>query len=176
MKTAPVILPAMPADAAEIARIYNHYVDAGGSTFDTQHWEVAQTAAQLPQHDPEGWFVAKTAAQDEPILGWASVRRFSARFGYRFSCESAIYVDSQAMGTGAANALQAQIESHCVRNRIHHAVARIVADNARSMAFHRRWGYELVGIQKEIGHMDDQWIDVAILQKIFTTPDDHNLT
>ena len=42
-----------------------------------------------------------------------------------------------------------------------------LADNQRSIAFHRRYGYELVGIQKEIGHMEGKWTDVAILQRLF---------
>lgn len=152
------------ADAEGIARIYNHYVDAGGATFDIVHWTCEEIRPLLEIPDPDGWYVA---LEDDTIVGWASARRYSVRFGYRFACESSIYLDPTGLGRGIADTLQRRIESHCRQCRIHHAVARIVADNDRSMAFHYRFGYELVGIQKEIGKMDEKWADVAILQKIF---------
>ena len=159
-----IVREAQKKDAGSIARIYNHYVKVGGSTFDNQPWTTGETSVRLSEETPNGWFVA----EDElDILGWASVRRYSARFGYRFTCESAIYLDPIAVGCGIGDRLQARIEEHCAQHTIHHAVARIAADNGRSIAFHRRHGYEMVGIQKEIGRINDRWVDVAIMQKVF---------
>ena len=101
------------------------------------------------------------------MIGWANVRRYSLRYGYRLTYETGIYLDQTAIGRGVGDVLQSRIEEHCRECGIHHAVAKIVADNQRSMAFHYRRGYELVGIQKEVGHMDGKWVDVAILQMIF---------
>lgn len=160
------VRPAEVADADVLAAIYNGHVDLGGSTFDTQHWTVDFVSQLLDCGEPDGWFVAEAS---EGIVGWASMRRYSLRYGYRFSCETAIYLRPGAFGRGIADQLQQRIEQHCRENGMHHAVAKIIADNERSMAFHRRWGYELVGVQKEIGHMNGTWSDVAILQKIFET-------
>jgi L-amino acid N-acyltransferase YncA len=151
-------------DAAAIARVYNHYVDAGHATFDTVRWTTDHVVSLINGPAPEQWFVA---AQENVIVGWASVRPHSLRHGYRFTCETAIYVDSAAIGRGVGNTLQTRQEEHCRRCGIHHAIAKVIADNDRSLAFHYRCGYELVGIQKEIGHMNGRWTDVAILQKIF---------
>ncbi|MFK8114205.1 MAG: N-acetyltransferase family protein [Rubripirellula sp.] len=151
-------------DADAIARIYNTQVDAGGSTFDTQHWNRAAVCDLLDFGEPDGWFVAE---ENGGVVGWASVRRYSLRIGYRFTCETAIYLSPIAFGKGIADELQQRVESHCCDHKMHHAVAKIIADNERSIAFHRRFGYELVGIQKEIGYMNGSWSDVAILQKIF---------
>lgn len=151
-------------DASSVARIFNHYVDEGTGTFDDQHWSDDQTATRIASPAPDGWFVATEGWE---IWGWASVRRYSLRFGYRFTCESAIYLDPAALGSGVADRLQHRVDRHCLGRRIHHVVARIIADNSRSIAFHRRHGYELVGVQKEIGHIHDRWVDVAVMQKIF---------
>ena len=156
--------PACDADAFDIARIYNQHVDAGGSTFDTVHWTTEQIHQLLRAEKPEGWYVAVEA---EAVIGWANVRRYSLRYGYRLTYETGIYLDQTAIGRGVGDVLQSRIEEHCRECGIHHAVAKIVADNQRSMAFHYRRGYELVGIQKEVGHMDGKWVDVAILQMIF---------
>ncbi|TWU08084.1 GNAT family N-acetyltransferase [Stieleria varia] len=166
-----IVRAAEVSDAAEIARIYNHYVASGGATFATKPTTLDEMESFLklspePGWPRDGWFVAESQG-DRRLLGWASARTFSDRFGFRHSCETAIYLDSTSVGSGAADGLQQRIEQHCVEQRIHHAVAKIIADNQRSMRFHYRYGYELVGIQKEIGRLNDQWIDLAILQKLF---------
>ena len=156
---------AAPTDAAEIARIYNHHVDIGGSTFDAEHWSDDRVSRLIAAPDPDAWFVAGQSG--EPIWGWASVRRFSDRYGYRYTCETAIYLHPEAIGRGMGARLQQRVEDHCIASKIHHAVARIIANNQRSLAFHEQFGYELVGVQREIGRLNEQWVDVAILQKIF---------
>jgi len=154
-------------DAQAIAEIYNSYVDAGGATFDVTHWTTEFVIKQLRLPAPDGWFVAVDESTCQ-IAGWASVHRFSARHGFRWSCESAIYVRPDALGRGLADALQQRLEAHCHECHVHHLTAKIIADNTRSLAFHRRHGFESVGIQKEIGNMNGQWVDLVILQKILT--------
>jgi len=151
-------------DAEQIAAIYNLYVDQGGATFDTVHQTRGVIAGRIGAEPPEGWYVAETNGR---ISGWACARRYSERQGFRLTCETAIYVLPSELGKGIAGRLQIVIDEHCTEHHLHHAVARIIADNQRSLAFHYRHGYELVGIQKEIGWMDNAWVDLAILQKIY---------
>ncbi|ABW25781.1 GNAT family N-acetyltransferase [Acaryochloris marina] len=40
------------------------------------------------------------------------------------------------------------------------------ATNDVSFAFHNGFGFEMVGVQKEVGHVADRWQDVAIMQLI----------
>ena len=162
-----LIRAADESDADSIAAIYNWYVDTGGSTFDARHWTVREVTKQIAAPDPDGWFVADRA-DDESILGWAAAHRFSGRHGYRHSCETAIYIRDHAFGSGVADALQTKVEQHCQRVNIHHLMAKIIADNTRSIAFHRRHGYETVGVQKEIGRMQGRWVDVEIMQKLLS--------
>ena len=162
-QSSPLIRFAKREDASAIARIYNEHVDLGGSTFDNEHWQPFQVESLIDRQGPEVWLVAEI---DGSVAGWASARSYSLRHGYRFTLESAIYLAPMAMGKGVASALQRFLESQCRDRKIHHLVAKIAADNRRSMEFHERHGYQLVGIQKEIGHMDGGWRDVAILQKL----------
>jgi phosphinothricin acetyltransferase len=174
-------------DAGAVAEIYNHYVEVGGSTFDCDPWTPVQAASHIESEPPDVWFVASEKGSDPnsakhpkgrsgywgltpfQILGWASVRRYSLRSGYRLTCETAIYLSPESIGTGVADALQHRVDEYCGQQGMHHAVAKIIADNQRSISFHHRHGYELVGIQKEIGRIDNHWVDVAILQKIYPT-------
>lgn len=153
-------------DAVQIAAIYNRHIDLGGSTFDAVHWKKPFVTAMISKSLPDGWFVAE---QNGEIQGWASAKYFSDRAGYARSVETAIYLDPEAVGSGVAGPLQEAVLAHCVEHQIHHAMAKIIADNQRSIRFHQRYGYELVGVQKEIGWIDDAWVDVAILQRLFPT-------
>lgn len=150
-------------DAEAIAAIYNHYVRIGGATFDTVPWSAEQVVEAFSVGPSDLWLIASDAAE---VLGWASARQFSSRPGYRLSLESAIYLSTGAVGKGVADRLQAELETKCRRRNIHHLMARIVTSNERSMAFHRRHGYTIVGVQNEIGHMDGHWVDVTILQNL----------
>ena len=160
------VRPAEPRDAESIASIYNAYVDVGGATFDATHWSTEFTMKQIEAPQPDAWFVA-TDNQDESVHGWSSVHRFSNRHGFRFSLESAIYIRPESRGIGIADALQQCLDQHCITTGIHHLVAKIIADNGRSIAFHQRHGFQTVGIQREVGNMVGDWIDLAIMQKIY---------
>lgn len=151
-------------DTLDIAGIYNQHIALGGSTFDTQPWTQELVSKLLGFGSPDAWFVA---IESDRVIGWASVRRYSLRMGYRFTSETAIYLDPTVTGRGVGHQLQDRVNSHCQESKIHHAVAKVITDNERSMKFHLKAGYELVGIQKEIGNMNGDWIDVAILQKLF---------
>lgn len=156
---------AIAMDAASIAGIYNHHVEIGGSTFDTQPWTDAGVREMMDAPPPDAWFVAEV---NDQIVGWASSRQYNTRSGYRYTCETAIYLHPDSTGYGIGHPLQTQLEQHCCAAGIHHAVAKIVSNNQRSISFHQRYGYQIVGIQKEIGHMNGNWCDVTIMQKIFT--------
>ena len=164
------VRPAQTADAAEIARIYNHYIRQGGVTFDLAEYPPERVVKLLQRREPDAWFVAAVA---DGLLGWASARQFSDRPGFRLSRETAIYLDPAAIGTGVGDLLQQRVEQFCIAEGIHHAMAKILADNQRSIAFHKRYGYEVVGIQNEIGCVDDRWVDLVILQKIFARSVSH---
>lgn len=160
----PATLSQTFADPSAISRIYNHYVDVGGATFDKMHRSADYITQLMKIGLPDGWYVADTNGE---ILGWASARHFSDRAGYLHACETAIYLDPRAIGKSIADPLQLQIEQHCQQNGFHHAMAKIIASNDRSITFHKRHGYTMVGIQKEIGYIDGQWVDVAIMQRLF---------
>lgn len=167
----PRVRPARVADAGGIAAVYNAHVASGRATFDVRPWQAAAVAELLRVPPPDGWYVAESGSA---VVGWASARRFSDRHGFRHSCETAIYLADSAIGRGIADRLQAAIERHCLSHRLHHAVAKVIADNHRSLKFHQRHGYEHVGVQRQIGRLQGRWVDLVILQRLFplTDPDD----
>lgn len=152
------------ADAASIASIYNESVRAGGTTMD----DVEKTEADVVQemksfHSREGYLLL---LKNEVTIGWAAYRRYSNKAGYRFACETAIYLHREATGQGLGHILQTALIAHCKSISYHHLVAKIYGSNTRSIRFHELYGYELVGMQREIGFKEGRWEDVALMQCI----------
>jgi len=158
------IRPAQAKDFAAIASIYNEAIAHGGITMDGQ----PQTAADV------GLMVGKMTLRecllvgdvDGRVVGWGIVKRYSDRLGYQVCCETSIYLTFSETGKGYGGALQTALMQKVFDFDYHHIVAKILAANVGSIRFHQRFGFELVGIQKEIGYINGTWHDVAILQYI----------
>jgi len=156
------IRPAHPNDYAAIASIYNEAIACGGITMDGQPYTAEEIRAIADKmHDREILLVAETA---EKTIGWGVVKRYSDRLGYQVCCETSVYLSFSETGKGYGNALQKALMEKATHYGYHHIVAKIVAANQGSIRFHQRFGFEIVGIQKEIGLMNGVWYDIVIMQ------------
>lgn len=157
---------AIESDYVAIASIYNQAIETGGSTFHEQ--PVSDDYFQGwggKECDRNALLVLEGNGQ---ILGWGSVKQYSDRSGYRFCCETSIYLDAAARGEGYGSRLQKALLQKAAELEYHHIVLKIVASNQGSIRFHERFGFELVGIQKEIGFTHGRWHDVAIMQLLLS--------
>ncbi len=48
----------------------------------------------------------------------------------------------------------------------HAVMARIEASGAASRALHAKCGFELVGIERQVGRKFNRWLDVAVMQRL----------
>ena len=48
----------------------------------------------------------------------------------------------------------------------HAMMARIVGGHDASIALHRACGFELVGVEREVGRKFGRWLDVALMQRL----------
>lgn len=153
------------ADAESIARIQRQSVEAMDSTMAapaTREEIEAQLAAMGPR---EAWIVLE---ESEKVVGWGVVKKYSPRPGYDRCCETSIFLDRTLMGRGLGRPLQQELLNRAKSLDYHHVVAKIWAENSGSIRFHERFGYEMVGVQREIGWVGGRWRDVAIMQLIFS--------
>lgn len=160
----PVIRAATPADATDIAEIYSESVARGDATMDETPWTAAHVADLMAKHsDREGFIVLEQAGA---ILGWGVFKHYSPRTGYRFAGETATYLRRAETGKGHGSRIKQALIERCRAAGYHHLVARVFADNAASVAYNQRLGYEIVGTQRQIGFRNGRWVDVTILQLI----------
>ena len=153
---------ATAADAAAIAAIYNQSIARGDATMDEQPWTADIVRSKMAGFtDREGFIVLEEGAQ---LLGWGVYKRYSDRTGYRFAGETATYLDRSHTGRGLGTVLKRALIERCRQQGYHHLVARVFADNTASIAYNQRLGYEIVGVQREIGFRNGRWVDVMLLQ------------
>ncbi len=165
------------SDAAAIARIYNREVIESTHTFDLVERTVEQQRAYLrarsgvlavivacnedtrsigPGADTEG----------ETIIGFGALSFYRDRPGYRTSVENSVYVHRDHQRQGVGNALLAGLIERAATNGFHAVFARVVDAQQASLSLHQRHGFELVGIEREVGRKFGRWLDVALLQRL----------
>lgn len=157
-----MIREAREADAAAIARIYDHYVSTSSVTFDVEPKGAQERAAWLAARDAaHPVLVAEEAGE---IVGWGALSRYRDRAAWERTAEVAVYVDPQHVGRGiGSRILGALIEAG--RRAGHHAlISQVVADNERSLAMTRRAGFSEVGRLREVGYKFGRWHDVVLFE------------
>lgn len=162
--TEPRIRDASVDDAAPISAIYTESIAAGDATM----VETAPSEAEI-----RDWItgLAKREAilvleAEGAVVGWGVIKKYSDRRGYRFTCETSVFVDRSQVGTGYGTRIKSALIERCRRMGYHHMLARIMAVNVASIEYNKRFGYEVVGRQREAGFKDGQWQDIVIMQLV----------
>ncbi len=104
--------------------------------------------------------------RDDDVLGWGLVKRYSDRPGYRFCGEILVFVRPDQRRRGYGTCLKQALVERGKAFRYHHLLGRVWGSNDACLAFHAAFGYEVVGIQRDIGYLDGRWEDVVVLQKV----------
>lgn len=158
----PHIVLSSPADHAAIAGIYNEYIRLGNATMDDTLKVAADIAGWVNKfHDRERLFVMK---RGDVVIGWGIIKRYSEREGYRFACETAVYLTQSELGKGLGTQMKRHLIAVCRELEYKHLVAKIFAENTASIVYNERLGYSVVGRQNKIGFKNGRWQDIVIMQ------------
>ena len=151
-------------DAATISVIYNEHIRGGGSTMDTELKTTEGITAMIRGFNERETILMME--EDNEVVGWGIIKRYSERLGYRVCCETSVYLRGDQLRKGYGTRMKLALIDRCKAWGYHHLVAKIFAVNESSIEYNRRLGYEVVGRQREIGLRDGKWQDVVIMQLI----------
>ncbi len=165
------------ADAEAIRTIYNVEVLGSTNTFDMVPRSRAEQEAWIREHggvhpavvaveDPDAGAEGPLGAHGEVVLGFGSLSSFRERSGYSATAENSVYVDRAQRGKGVGTALLAELLVLASAHGFHSVIARVAGHNETSIALHTAAGFELVGVEREVGRKHRQWIDVVELQRL----------
>lgn len=157
------VRPAYTSDCTHLAAIYQQSLDAKDCCMEVRVDEDYFLKMLERFVDREALLVI----EDGDVLhGFGVVKKYSDRIGYRVACETSIYLCRDVTGKGHGSKLQRALMEKVREFRYHHVVTKIWASNLGSIRFHQRFGFEMVGVQKEVGYLGGAWRDVAIMQCI----------
>jgi phosphinothricin acetyltransferase len=158
------IRPATLADAASIAEIYNHEVRSSTATFDLVERSIDEQRAWLA--DRSGAFAAIVAVDSSTrqVVGFAALSPYKERAAYRTTVEDSVYVHRDHAGRGIGRALMEHLIARARESGFHVIIARIEASGEASRALHAAVGFELVGIERDVGRKFNRWLSVAVMQ------------
>ncbi|MBA3337748.1 MAG: N-acetyltransferase [Chloroflexia bacterium] len=159
---APLIRAATSADVAAITRIYNEGIADRLATLETEERSETERAAWLSSREARHpVFVAVRGAE---VAGWASLNPFSPRPAYRFVADISVYVGRADRGAGVGSALLAGLIAAGQQLSYHKLVLAALPCNETGMRLYRRYGFREVGIYREQGQLDGQWVDTVVME------------
>jgi L-amino acid N-acyltransferase len=155
---------ARAADAEEICAIYNYEVANTTATFDLVPRSLAEQVGWIDARS--GAFAAIVAVEHltGAVLGFASLSPYKERAAYRTSVEDSVYVARSAHGQGIGRLLVNRVLDVAAAHGFHAVFARIEASGTASRKLHEACGFELVGVEREVGRKFGRWLDVAIME------------
>lgn len=126
-----------------------------------------------------GWFQARHGhghpvlgiedAQGQ-LLGFASYGVFRARAAYKYTVEHSVYVHRDHRGQGVGERLLRALIERARAQQLHVLVGGLDADNAASIALHRKLGFVPAGTITQAGFKFGRWLDLAFWQLTLDTP------
>ena len=149
-------------DAEAVMAIYNGEVEQHLSTFDLVPRTLEEQCAWLAQRS--GAFSAVVAVLAGQVVGFASLSPYKERAAYRTTVEDSVYVSRAHPRLGIGRALMEHVVGIARDSGFHSIIARIEASGTASRALHEACGFELVGIEREVGRKFNRWLDVAVMQ------------
>ena len=159
-----IIRRATTADLAAITAIYNDAVVSMTATFDTQTKTIEERENWFAKHGTK--YPILVAEDDNHIIGWASLSRWSDRLAYADTAEISLYVRKDQRWRGVGRRLMTAILDEGRRTSLHVVIARIVEGNDLSIYLHESAGFWQVGTMKEVGRKFGKLLDINIMQII----------
>jgi phosphinothricin acetyltransferase len=177
--------PATGHDAAAIALIYNQGIEDRLATLETELRTADERRQWLSGRSPRHpVIVAETTEPTEPetaanrpptsqaglagpaTTGWGSLNPFSTREAYRFVADFSVYVERGWRGKGVGRALLARLIELGREHGYHKLVLSAFPFNKAGVALYETLGFRTVGIYREQGLLDGQWVDTIIMEKL----------
>ncbi len=154
-----VIRDATDQDLAAVKVIYDHQVETGIATFDTEPPPLEQWADKLASTRPGDHLLV--AEQDGRVAGYAYSSTYRPRPAYDRTREVSVYLAPESVGQGIGRELYDALLARLRADGMHVALGVIALPNDASEALHRSFGFERVGVLPEVGLKFDRWIDTA---------------
>jgi phosphinothricin acetyltransferase len=165
IKLIPDIRKADVTDVPAITEIYNEAVLTTTATFDIEPKSVSSQREWFQAHGVKNPILVAVIVND--VIGWASLSEYSTRCAYADTAELSVYVKASFRNQGIGKKLMQAILDEGNKVGLHTVISRIAGGNEISVHLHKQFGFQDVGVMKEVGKKCGKLLDVYIMQKIY---------
>jgi L-amino acid N-acyltransferase len=152
-------------DLPAILAIYNDVIATTTAVYRDEPADLEDRRIWWQGRVTQGYPVL-VADEDGAVQGFASFGDFRAWPGYRFTVEHTVHVRSECRGQGVGAALMTVLLARGRALGKHVMMAGVDAENAGSIRFHERLGFEQVGHLREVGFKFGRRLDLVFLQRM----------
>lgn len=153
-------------DIEALTALYNYYILETTITFDLQPYTAQQRQEMWMSHyASSGRYRLLVAEREGQLVGYATSSKLRVKAAYDTSVETSVYLSSAAQGYGIGTQLYSALFEALAAEDVHRAYACITLPNEASMAIHQKFGFEQVGLFREVGRKFDRYWDVAWLER-----------
>jgi L-amino acid N-acyltransferase YncA len=151
-------------DAAAVCAIYNQGIEERVATLETERRNPEERRQWLAARGARHPVIVADRAG--AVVGWASLNPFNPRRAYDHVADLSVYVDRGWRGKGVGRLLLDRLVALARELAYHKMVLAAFPSNTAGMALYERTGFRTVGIYREQGQLDGQWVDVIIMEKL----------
>ena len=157
------------SDVPALLSIYAWYIENTSFSFELEVPSLADYQKRITQYAATApWLVAE---KDSIIVGYAYANAHRGRAAYSWNQEVSIYLFINYHGTGLAKNLYTTLFELLKLQGYANALAGIVQPNPKSIFFHQKMGFKLIGIYHNIGYKFNKWQDVGWYELFLQKPD-----
>ncbi|HET6810766.1 MAG TPA: GNAT family N-acetyltransferase [Acidimicrobiales bacterium] len=153
---------ARDADGEAMRAIYNREVTGSTVTFDMVARTPEEQRRWLDEHS--GAHPALVAVDGGAVVGFGSLSPYRSRPAYSTTVEDSVYVDTDHRARGVGRAVLTELVRLAQVHGFHAVMARIVGGHDASIGLHRACGFEVIGVEREVGRKFGQWLDVVLME------------
>jgi phosphinothricin acetyltransferase len=157
------------SDFETITAIYNEIVRTSTAIYNEKPATVDQRIAWWRSRQEQN-FPVLVAVEGDAVLGFGSFGDFRAWPGYRFTVEGTIHLAETARGHGIGRLMLDELTARARALGKHIMIAGVDSQNASSLRFLTRYGFEQVAHFREVGYKFGRYLDLVFLQYWLTSP------
>lgn len=163
------IRDALQSDFEQITAIYNEVLTNSTAIYNERPATVEERISWWRSRAAQSYPVL-VAADGTHIAGFGSFGDFRAWPGYRFTVEGTVHIHAGSRGQGVGTELLHAILARAKSAGKHVMIAGVDSENAASLRFLERFGFERAGQLREVGYKFDRFLDLVFLQYWITPP------
>jgi len=154
-------------DLPALVDIHNHTAATSNSNFNTRPVSVAERRDWFDQHSATGPHRLLVARSSSALLGYACTSAYRDHEAFRETVEVSIALHESCRGQGIGTALYGALFERLADEPVHVALAGIALPNDASVALHRKFGFQDVGVFREYAVKNDERISSLWMQRLF---------